>query len=345
MKKFYGKNRNGLEVNSYTFTNKNGMEVTFLDFGAIINSAKVPDGKGGLVDVILASPDADSYIDDTNGFGAPIGPNANRVADAVCEIDGVTYNLLKNDGENNLHTDIPNGLHKRHWDCTEEGNSLICRVSLKDGELRLPGNREFTIKYTLTDDNEIRIDYLVKSDKNTMINMTNHSYFNLNGHDSGLITGHTVTLASSTYTKIREGAIPTGEIVSVIGTELDFTTGKTVGRDINSDNEQMKFVNGYDFNHCVDGYDGSVKKIAHVEADKTDITMDVFTDLPGVHFYTGNWVCDAPGKDGALYQARYGMCFETQYYPDSIHHDNFPDVVFGPSRDYKSTTIFKFGVK
>lgn len=343
MKELYGVTKDGLEINKYTLENSKGMRAVILDFGAILDSLYVPDAEGRLTDVILSCPDADGYTINDPGFGAVIGPNANRIADAVAEIDGKTYNLEKNDGENNLHTSKIFGTQKRHWDVEEGENSITLSVELKDGELGLPGNRTISITYSLTEANELVLSYSARSDSNTIFNLTNHAYFNLRGHNSGRVDDHILTLSCSKYTKIREGAIPTGEIVDVAGTELDFTAPKAIGKDIASDNPQMVMVrNGYDFNYCVDDYDGSLKEIAVVKDPYSGRVMKVSTTLPGVHFYTGNWLIGEKGKNGSVYHERFGMAFETQYYPDSIHHDNFPDVVFGPGRDYSSKTVFKF---
>lgn len=342
MKALFDKLPDGREVNSYTMTNKAGVSVTVIDYGAILHSVKVPDKNGVAVDVTLSSPDVASYIADTNFFGSTVGPHANRVADAVCEIDGVTYHMDKNDGENNLHSNIPDGLNKRMWAATEIDNGVTFTISLPDGDYGLPGNRDISVTYSLNDDSELKIEYFVKSDKNTMVNMTNHSYFNLAGHNSGSVLGHELQINASKITAVRQGAIPTGEMPDIRGTVLDFTVPKVVGRDIEADNDQLKLVNGYDFNYIVDDYDGKMKEIAVLKDSASGRTMKVFTDLPGVQLYTGNWVEDAPGKEGATYQQRYGLCLETQFYPDSIHHDNFCDVVFGPKREYHTTTIYKF---
>ncbi len=342
MKEYYGTTKGGVEISKYTLTNSKGSKAVVLDYGAILDQLWIADSKGNLDDVVLSCPDADSYVENPCSFGSTIGPSANRIADAKFTIDGVEYKLDKNDGENNLHSSFPKGLNKRIWKAVEKDNSVEFSIEMEDGDLGFPGNKKFTVTYTLTDDNELRIDYFGKSDKNTIINLTNHSYFNLGGHKSGDICKHVVKLESTEFTKIRAGAIPTGEIVSVLGTELDFSEGKEVGKDIEKDNDQMKLVNGYDFNYVISGYDGSLRLCSTATDPVSGRKMEVYTDLPGFHFYTGNWINNAPGKEGMTYGLRAGMCFETQYYPDTIHHDNFPSAVFGPDRDYKSTTVFKF---
>lgn len=342
MKELFGTTKDGVEVSKYTLTNSKGAKAVFTDYGAIIVSLIMPDKDGKMADVELGYSDLAGYEADTIGLGSPIGPHANRIANAEAPIDGVIYKLEKNDGENNLHTSIPHGLNKRVWSAKETDTSVEFTLKMDDMELGFPGNREFKITYTLTEANELRIDYFAKSDKNTIFNITNHSYFNLGGQDSGSALDHEVKINAKNYTFIREGAIPTGDILPVAGTELDFTVAKSVGKDILSDNAQMKLVNGFDFNYVIDDYDGTLKECAVVMDPKSGRTMKVLTTLPGVHFYTGNWIKDLKGKGGFVYQSRYGICFETQFYPDSIHHDNFPDVVFGPGKDYASTTVFRF---
>ena len=341
-KELYGKTKDGKDIFCYTMSNKNGMEASVIDFGAILLKVVVPDKNGIKKDVVLGCDCLDTYYENSNFFGSTVGPSANRIAGAVAEIDGVIYHLDKNDGENNLHSDIPHGMNKRLWEAKENDNSVIFTTTLKDGEMGLPGNRSFTVTYTLTQENEVKIDYLVTSDHNTIINMTNHSYFNLAGHDSGNILNHELQLNASHYTPVVVGAIPTGEIATVIDTPLDFTKSKPIGKEIAADFEQLKLVNGYDHNFVTDNFDGKIRKIAEVTEPTTGRIMKVFTDLPGVQLYTGNWVDHAKGKESAIYEKRSGLCLETQYYPDTIHHKNFPSVIFGPNKPYKSTTIYQF---
>ena len=342
MKEHYGVTKDGQEISKYTLTGSRGMKAVVIDYGAILDRVYAPDASGNVVDVTLSSPDYESYVEDTNFFGSTVGPSANRIAGASYVIDGIEYKMDKNDGENNLHTCIPDGLNRRMWKAVEGDNSVTLSIELPDGEYGMAGNRKISVTYSVSSDNELKIEYNATSDKKTVFNMTNHSYFNLAGHDSGSVLDHELQINASNYTKIVDGAIPTGEIVSVIGTELDFTSPKAVGKDIEADNEQMKLVLGYDFNYVVDGHDGSLREIAMLKDPKSGRKMKVFTDLPGVQLYTANHVEDAPGKDGMTYEARYGLCLETQDYPDSIHHDNFPDVVYGPGRDYHTVTVYKF---
>lgn len=341
-KEIYGQTKDGKNVYQYIMSNKNGMEITVIDFGAILLKVIVPDKNGKKTDVVLGCDCLETYYENSNFFGSTVGPSANRIAGASVEIDGVTYKLDKNDGENNLHSDIPHGLNKRLWDAVEGDNSVTFSIKLADMDMGFPGNRTLQVTYTLTDDNEIKIDYKGNSDKNTVLNMTNHSYFNLAGHNAGNILGHSLKLNAAHYTPVVAGAIPTGEIVPVKGTPLDFTEFKKIGDEIEADFEQLKLVLGYDHNFVTDHYDGSVREIAQATEEKTGILMKVFTDLPGVQMYTGNHVLHAKGKEGAIYEKRDGFCLETQYFPDSVHQKDFPSVIFGPDREYHTTTIYQF---
>lgn len=343
-KELYGKTRDGKDVFLYTVTNKNGMEMSVMNFGAILVNVVVPDKDGNKTDVVLSHDNMEDWYVNGCFLGSVIAPSANRIAYAEAPIDGVIYKLDVNDNENNLHTDIPNGMNKQLWDAEEVESGVRFTYELSDMDYKLPGNRKFAVTYTLTDDNEIRLDYEGDSDKNTVMNLTNHAYFNLSGHKSGTILNHKLKLNCSNYTPVRAGSIPTGEIATVKGTPFDFTDWKVIGDEIDADNQQLKFTGGYDHNFVVDNCDGSVKEIAKAKSDATGIEMTVLSDLPGVQFYAGNSIGNENGKDGAVYTKRTGFCLETQYYPDSVHHDNFPSIIFGPERPFRSTTIFKFGV-
>lgn len=343
-KEFYGKTRDGKDVFLYTVENKNGMEMSVMNFGAILVNVIVPDKEGKKQDVVLSHDNMDDWYKNGCFLGSVIAPSANRIANAEATIDGVSYKLDVNDNENNLHTNIPDGMNKRLWDAQEVENGVRFTYELADMDYKLPGNRKFAVTYTLTDDNEIRLDYEGDSDKNTVMNLTNHAYFNLSGHAAGSILDHKLKMNCSNYTPVRAGSIPTGEIASVKGTPFDFTDWKVIGDEIDADNEQLKITGGYDHNFVVDNCDGTVKEIAKAKSDVTGIELIVLSDLPGVQFYAGNSIKPEKGKDGAVYTKRTGFCLETQYYPDSVHHDNFPSIIFGPERPFRSTTIFKFGV-
>jgi aldose 1-epimerase len=342
VKEKFGTTKDGREVSLFTLENKNGMQAKVTNYGAILVNLLVPDKNGKLDDVVLGFDNVEGYFNNGSFFGTVIGPNANRTGGASFEIDGKTYQLDVNDGPNNLHTDKEKGFHKQLWNAEIGDNSVTFSLESKDGELGFPGNKKVSVTYSLSEDNGLKLAYHGTSDANTLINLTNHTYFNLSGHDAGKIEDHILTLHAANYTPVVAGAIPTGEIAPVAGTPLDFTKPKAIGKDINADFEQLKLVQGYDHNFVIDGADGSLKEIAEAEDPKNGRKMKVFTTLPGVQFYAGNCIGEETGKGGVLYKPRMGFCLETQYYPDNIHHANFPQAVFGPGKDYDSVTVYQF---
>lgn len=341
-KEKFGTAKSGEEVFLYTLKNKNGMEAKITNFGAILVNLLVPDKDGKLDDVVLGFDHLEEYYENGSFFGATIGPNANRIAGAAFTMDGKEYHLAVNDGPNNLHSDKELGYHKKVWDAKVEEDSLVLSIEAKDGEMGFPGNKKITMVYSLSDDNALQLRYRASTDMDTIINLTNHTYFNLAGHGAGSIEDHILKLNASCFTPVVPGAIPTGEIQSVTGTPMDFTTAKPIGQDINADYEQLKLTLGYDHNFVVDDADGTLREIAEVEDVKSGRKMKTFTTLPGVQFYAGNCIAEEVGKEGAFYKPRMGFCLETQYYPDNIHHENFPQAVFGPGRDYESETVYQF---
>ena len=342
IKSVFGTLPSGEEIELYSITNANGMQVNLMTFGANLVNLYLPDGKGGKVDVNLGYDVLEKYTKNTDNFGATIGPNANRIGNACFELDGVKINLPKNDGENNLHTDGDFGMHKKIWKASTIQNQVIFELSLKDGELCLPGNRKFRLTYELTDDNELKLHYEVTSDRNTLINMTNHSYFNLDGHGAGSIHNHKLWVSSSAITPVVKGAIPTGEYMDVTGTVFDFRTKRQLGEALAHDDAQLSIGGGIDHNFVIDDYDGSLKKIATLSSDESGRSMDVYTNLPGIQVYTGNFIGEQIAKEGATYNKRYGVAMETQFFPDAPNHDNFPSDIFGPDREYDYTTVYRF---
>ena len=327
-KRSFGKTKDGKEVFLYSLENKNGVKAEVTNFGAILVNLFVPDKDGNVEDVVLGFDDVTGYEVNPSYFGSVIAPSANRIGGASFELNGQTYTLKKNNGENNLHSDDELGSHKRVWDVAENENSVTFTLKNADGELGFPGNKEFKVTYSL--------------DEETIINPTNHSYFNLKGHKEGTIEDHKITLLASNYTPADAASIPYGDIVPVEGTPMDLRQELMIGEKIDSDFEQLNFAVGYDHNWVTDDYTGQIRKIATVKAPAEARIMEVYTDLPGVQFYAGNFIDPQSGKDGAEYGKRSGLCLETQCYPDSIHKPNFPSVVYGPDKDYKSTTIYKF---
>lgn len=336
------KTRNFGNATLYTFENKNGMIMEVTDFGATLYSLIVPDKDGNPVDVNLGYDDPQGYMGPSGtGFGATIGRNGNRIAKAQFTLNGKVYELDKNNSGNNLHSGL-DYYHYRMWNVkgTTE-NSITFSLHSPDGDQGYPGTLDIDVTYTLTDDNELRIDYDGIVDADTIVNMTNHSYFNLNGHASGNILEHELWVDADAYTATDAELIPTGEIVAVEGTPMDFRTKKLVGRDIDADYEATKLGGGYDHNWCLNN-DGKFAKVIELSSELSGITMEVYTDLPGVQIYAGNFLKNELGKDGIVYKHRQGICFETQYYPDAINHENFPSPVCKKGEEYKTTTIYKF---
>lgn len=342
VKEKFGTTKCGKDVYAYTLSNSKGMAAKVINFGANLVSLLVPDANGNLEDVVLGFDTLEGYYGNGSFFGATIGPSANRIAGACFEIDGKEYHVDVNDGENNLHSHKEEGYHKRVWDVTEGTDSVTMTLEGKDGEMGFPGNKKISVTYSLSEDNELKLEYRATSDTNTIINLTNHTYFNLSGHKAGKIEDHLLKINASHFTPVVAGAIPTGEIAPVEGTPLDFTKMKPIGQDINADCEQLKLVKGYDHNFVLDGADGTLREIAEVQDPKSGRKMKVFTDLPGVQFYAGNNIGVETGKENTVYEPRKGLCLETQYYPDNIHHPNFPQAVFGPNKDYDTVTIYQF---
>ena len=342
VKEKFGTARNGKEVYAFTISNANGMQAKIINFGAILVSLLVPDKDGKPEDVVLGYDSLEEYYGNGSFFGATIGPSANRIGGASFEINGKAYQIDVNDGPNNLHSHMENGYHKQVWDAVEGDNSVTLTLEGKDGEMGFPGNKKITMVYSLSEDNALKLAYHVSADADTIVNLTNHTYFNLAGHKAGKIEDHLLQLHAGNYTPVVPGAIPTGEIQPGAGTPMDFTKAKAIGQDINADFEQLKLTLGYDHNFVIDGADGSLKEIAVAEDPKSGRKMKVFTTLPGVQFYAGNCIGEDTGKDNTPYGPRKGFCLETQYYPDNIHHPNFPQSVFGPGRDYESVTVYQF---
>lgn len=338
----FGKNSKGQEATLYTFENKNGMVMEVTDFGATLFSLMVPDGKGNLVDVVLGYDDPLGY-EGPGGtfFGATVGRNANRIGKGHFVLNGVEYQLDRNNGNNNLHSGL-DFQSFRVWQVKSIGeNSITFSIHSPDGDQGYPGALDLDVTYTLTDDNAVRIDYYGVPQADTIINYTNHSYFNLNGHASGPILKHTVWMDADYYTPTAADSVPTGEIAPVEGTPMDFRTKKEVGRDIGQDFQALIFGNGYDHNWCLNN-NGELAKVAELTADVTGLTLEVYTDLPGVQIYTANFVNNEQGKGGVVYNPRHGICFETQYYPDAPNHPNFPSSICRAGEVYRTTTVYKF---
>lgn len=332
----------GQEAFLYTLENSRGMKAEVTNYGAILVNLFVPDAHGVTEDVVLGFDSLEGYRNNPSFFGVTVGPSANRIEGAKFTIDGIEYHLDANDGKNNLHSHKVNGYHKQFWNAQEGENSVTFTLEDTDGNMGFPGNKKWSVTYSLDEDNGLTIHYHGISDKKTVMNPTNHTYFNLDGHKAGRIEEHKMLLKASHYTPVVQGAIPTGEIAAVAGTPMDFTQEKMVGRDIEADMEQLLLTGGYDHNWAVDDWDGTLRHIATTTGPKSGRRMHTYTTLPGVQFYAGNFIDAQEGKDGARYGKRCGLCLETQYYPNSVNTPGFPSCVFGGDKEYDSVTVYRF---
>jgi len=346
----FGKTSDGKSATLYTLTNKHGMSVSITDFGANVVSIDVPDSKGNIGDVVLGYDDAAGYEAGKESFGATVGRYANRIAHGSFSIDGKGYTLFKNNGENTLHGGKV-GFSKKWWEAkdvsTKSAPALQLEYVSKDGEEGFPGNLSVRVTFTLKDDNALQIDYRATSDKKTVLNLTNHSYFNLAG--SGRILDESVMIAASQFTPVDAGMIPTGELRSVDGTPLDFQTPKVIGDRIDSEYEQLKLGRGYDHNWILDANTkpgGKVTLAATVTDPRSGRNLEVWTNQPAIQLYTGNFLDGSQiGKGGTHYAQRSALCLETQHYPDSPNHPKFPTTELLPGQTFTSETIFKFSAK
>ncbi|MBB2183879.1 galactose mutarotase [Lachnospiraceae bacterium MD1] len=344
--KSFGKTSKGEEATLFTITNSNGMKVSLTNYGANVVSIIVPDKNGNFTDVALGFENIAGYEENGPGFGSFIGRHANRIGGAKFELNGKVYELDKNDGENNLHSGFL-GYNKVMYDAEyyEDGDIISVEFSRLSPHMEqgFPGNLDVSVTYSLTEDNELVIEYHAVSDKDTIVNFTNHSYFNLSGHDSGSILDHKVWIKANQFTPTDDGLIPTGELRDVSGTPMDFRTIKRIGQDIDADYEPLKLAGGYDHNYVLDISGAEVEKVAELIDDRSGRVMEVFTDLPGMQFYSGNFMQPVNNsKDGAVYQKRYGVCFETQYFPNSCNIPSFPSCVLKAGKEFDSVTIYKF---
>ncbi len=343
----FGTMENGAEVFRYTLTNDNGVSASFTDLGGIWLTMVVPDRDGQFDDVVLGYDTVEKCTSLPGHLGEIVGRNANRIGGAEFTLNGTTYLLEPNSGKNNLHSG-PNYYRDRIWDTEVEESALGTKITFSlfspDGDQGYPGNASIAVSYTLTPDNSLKLDYHMVADADTVANFTNHSYFNLAGHQSGLATAQLVWIDADTFTIADETSIPTGELVPVKGTPMDFTTMKPIGQDIEADYEPLKFGGGYDHNWVLNHPEGETALSAKACDEKSGRIMEVYTDLPGVQFYTANFLGgeNCVGKDQVSYTPRCGYCFETQYFPDAINKPGFPSPVLKAGEEYRTTTIYKF---
>jgi len=345
-KQKFGTTKRGEDVDIYALKNDNGCEARITNYGGILVSLKVPDRSGQLGDVVLGYETLNEYIENNPFFGAIVGRYGNRIAKGRFRLGDETYTLATNNGENHLHGGVL-GFDKVVWDVKEireaERVGLELTYLSKDGEEGYPGNLSTTVRYLWTNDNEFQIDYAATTDRQTVVNLTHHSYFNLAG--KGDILGHELMIDAGQFTPVDEGLIPTGELRGVRGTPMDFTKPTAVGARIDQEDEQLKFGLGYDHNWVLNGYDGSLRMVARVYEPATGRVMEVHTTEPGVQFYTGNFLDGMTGKNGTAYHKRYGLCLETQHFPDSPNKPDFPSTVLKPGDKYVSTTIYAFSAR
>lgn len=348
-KEIFGKKPCGCEVEAYTVSNKNGASVQILTMGGILRKLCMPDRDGNMADVICGFDTVEGYLTGGGYQGALIGRYGNRIANGRFTLNGVTYQLALNDKNRSLHGGNE-GFNRKIWDAVpfekagEQG--LILSIVSEDGDENYPGNLKVTVTYTLTDANELKIRYEAETDKDTVINLTNHSYFNLGGFNSGTVLDQYLWIDSDAITEIDGDFIPTGNEYPVAGTPFDFNVSKKLGQDINADDVQLTLGGGYDHNFIFKNFDGTLRKQAEMYDEKSGRVMSVYTDQTGVQLYSGNMMTDpVPMKGGMKQEKRLAICLETQHAPDSPNHDNFPSTKLRVGEKYDTTTVYAFGVK
>ena len=379
----FGSLSDGRKAGLYILKNSNGMTVSVTDYGATLVSIKLLDKDGNVRDVVLGHDDVAGYEKGDGFIGASVGRFANRIGNASFSLNGETYELTANDGTNSLHggrdpysfrlwqavipfgkissgsvaakvnaTESMNDGQPAYVQMDQNGDTVTFALDSPDGDQGYPGNLHVEVTYTLTNNNELHIDYRAKSDKDTALNLTNHSYFNLSGHDSGSVLEQVCEIEASKFTPNDAGLLPTGELRDVEGTPMDFRSPKAFGRDINDDYEQLKLAGGYDHNFIIDGWDEvpgenekgfcNYRKAAVLRSEESGISMTVMTDLPGMQLYTACALGRDLGKDGAVYGKYNGVCFETQFWPDAVNKEHFPGGVIKAGEEYYSRTSFCF---
>jgi aldose 1-epimerase len=348
-KELFGKTRERGPVDLYTLTNSQGLEVRAMNYGGIIVSLRVPDKSGKVEDIVLGHDKLDGYMENAPYLGAIVGRYANRIANGAFTLDGVKYSLAKNNGPNSLHGGV-NGFNRAVWDAKPFENGKGVGVAFnyisKNGEEGYPGNLKVKVSYTLTDENQLILDYEATTDKATPLNLSQHSYFNLAGEGSGDILGHELMLNADHFTPVDKTLIPTGELSPVQGTPMDFTKPTAIGARINEDYDQLAVGKGYDHNYVINRKDDGLTLAARVHEPTSGRVLEVFTTEPGVQFYSGNFLDGTiTGKQGHVYKLRTGFCLETQHFPDSPNHPDFPSTILRPGKTFRSQTVFKFSTR
>ena len=339
--KFFGTTKRGEAVTEFCLANDAGMSVTILDYGCTITKISVPDKAGRVFDVTLGYDTLAEYEESNAYFGAVVGRVANRIAGAQFELGGAVYKLAKNNGNNHLHGG-DRGFDKFVWASEAGGDKLIFTRTSPDGEENYPGTLNVRVTYGLTQDNRLTIEYEAVSDEDTVLNLTNHAYFNLNGHASGDILGHRLRINAENYTESTAELLTTGKIIPAAGTPFDFTTEKAIGRDITMDDIQLQFAGGYDHNWVLSGNDSAA---AVLYSPDSGIEMAVFTSMPGIQVYTSNTLSPRGGKGSAKYSRHSAICLETQFFPNAVNHKHFPSPVLKKGEKFSHTTEYCFGIR
>lgn len=343
-RKLWSRTECGKAVYKYTITNESGASVVLSSIGAGIVAVNVPDRNGKLADVVLGYGKAESYFADGPCAGKCPGRFANRIAKGKFTLDGVEYSLPINNGPNHLHGG-PEGCQNKVWESRKHRGGVEFMYFFEDGEMGYPGNVKVIARYEWSDNNELRLTFTARTDKKTVVNFTNHAYFNLDG--GGSVLRHTLKLNATEYLPTDSTLIPTGVPEVVAGTPMDFRREKTLGRDINKDFPALKYGKGYDACWCIDNYmPGQIQEAAELHSKKSGRVLKVYTTQPGVQVYTGNWIEGCPaGKRGRIYHDYCAVALECQHFPDSPNHPDFPSTVLKPGKVYKEAIIFAFGIK
>lgn len=341
----FGKNRFGEKVELFTLTNENGIRIRIMNYGGTIVSLETPDKNGVLADIVLGHDTTAEYLQETPYFGCVVGRFANRISGGKFTLDGKAYTLAVNNGPNALHGGL-RGFDKVVWaaEILPAGNAVRMTYVSADGEEGFPGEVKTVLTYTLTKANELKIDYMAETTKATPYNITNHSYFNLAGHNAGYVGSQRMTINADTFLPTDETAIPRGKESAVDGTPFDFRLARAIGESINAGHEQLRFGNGYDHNFCLNKKsEGELNFAARAEDPVSGRTLEVYTTEPGVQFYTANYLDGMlKGKGGCMYVRRGGFCLETQHYPDSPNQPQFPNTILRPGETFRSQTVYKF---
>lgn len=339
LKRPYGVMPDGTEIFAYTIDNEKGVIAEVISYGGIVTKLLVNDKDGNPVDVVLGRASLEEYLNNKGYIGAAVGRHANRISKGQFELNGETFNVGINEAPNSLHGGKI-GFDKKVWNVTEADNAVVMTYISADGEEGFPGELKVTMKYSVTDDNEFKIEYSAVSDKDTVCNLTNHSYFNLGGHESGAIYNQILQINSGFYTPNDNECKPTGEVLSVQGTPFDFRVPKPIGQDINADFEQIQMFGGFDHNFVISGRGYRLAVIA--QSLETGITMEVYTDQPGMQLYTANSLKPGVHKGDKEYKIHDAYCLETQVFPNAMENSHYPSPVLKKGQMYKHVTSYKF---